>query len=181
MHAAPYLLALLTTTTVLAGCTADDASSSSEDRVAAQLHSAYNDHPFMGGQMTPDHEWSFVNAGKEEIAFLHWMGTTHAGHSISGDAEKGDHLFATGDGFKGRWCRGDDGVTQEQIDAGFVHFHKESAANWDAGHGGSSASQVGFWLRHVAAQSGVEMMPGVKSVAGEVYPLMPSTGNLPAC
>ena len=82
---------------------------------------------------------------------------------------------------KGRWCKGEEGVTQDEIDAGYVHFHKESAASWDMGHGGSTGSQVGYWLRHVAAQDGVEMMPGVVSMAGEIYPLMPSTAGLPAC
>lgn len=176
MNAQLGLASALIAMVALAGCTG-----SSQDRLASQLHSAYDDQPFKGGQETPDHEWSFVNDARDQILFLHWMGNDHAGHAIGGDAEKGDVLFATGDGFKGRWCLGSEGVTQEEIDAGFVHFHKETAANWDAGHGGTSASQVGFWLRHVAAQSGVEMMPGVVSRAGEVYPLMPSTAGLPEC
>lgn len=161
---------------LLAGCTAAD-----NEELVATLHASYKDQPFKGGQETPDHEWSFIDSSREHIAFLHWMPETRDGQSTDGDAEQADHLFATGEGFKARWCKGTGGVSQAQIDAGFVHFHKETSANWDAGHGGDSATQVGFWLRHIAAESGIEMMPGVVSQAGKVYPLMPTTSGLPDC
>jgi hypothetical protein len=179
MITAPSSLTLgLLLTALLAGCAG---SSPSGDALASQLHSAYRDQPFKGGQPTPDHEWAFIDASQSRISFLHWMHEDSRGRSTGGDAEKADVLFATGDGFKGRWCRGSAGITQEQIDAGYVHFHKETSANWDAGHGATSPSQVGYWLRHVAARDGVEMMPGVVSKAGQVYPLMPTTGNLQDC
>ncbi len=171
----PTLVAFLLAGLALAGCTTKEDSDSATD-VASQLHAAYKDQPFKGGQETPDHEWSFVDAAKTHISFLHWME-----HDGSHDAETATELFATGDGFKGTWCKGDSGVTDEQISAGYVHFHKESSPNWDAGHGATDKNQVGYWLRHVAAKGGVEMMPGVVSKAGQVYPLMPSTSNLPEC
>lgn len=163
----------------LAGCT----GGSDADKLISTLHATYSDQPYKGGQQTPDHEWAYTDGtgAGGRIVFLHWMPKTYAGTETGGDPEKADHLFATGDGFKGRWCSGDDGVTPAEVSAGYVHFHKESSANWDAGHGGTSATQVGYWLRHVAAESGIEMMPGVVSKAGEIYPLMPSTSGLPDC
>lgn len=160
----------------LSGCMGSDG-----DGLAAQLHAAYKDQPFKGGQATPDHEWSFTDGTNVRIAFLHWMGKDSDGKDTGADPEKADVLFATGDGFKSRWCKGAGGIDQVLIDAGFVHFHKETSATWDAGHGGSDKNQVGFWLRHIAAKDGVEMMPGVVSRAGDVYPLMPSTSGLPDC
>lgn len=173
------MMGLLLVVTALAGCTTNDKGGT--DGLASTLHASYDDQPFMGGQQTPDHEWSFIDDSHTRIAFLHWMDKTRAGKDTGHDAEKADHLFATGDGFKGKWCKGDGGITPAQIDSGYVHFHKESSPNWDAGHGGSDKSQVGYWLRHVAAESGIEMMPGVVSKAGEVYPLMPTTTGLPNC
>lgn len=163
----------------LAGCT----GGSEADKLLATLHATYNDQPYKGGQATPDHEWAYTDGSGAggRIAFLHWMPTTYAGKETGGDPEKADHLFATGDGFKAKWCKGDGGISQDLINVGYVHFHKETSANWDAGHGGTSATQVGYWLRHVAAEGGIEMMPGVVSKAGEVYPLMPSTSGLPDC
>lgn len=171
-------LLLLGMALALSGCAGTDDNAG---KLTATLHATYDDQPFKGGQPTPDHEWSFIDATKMHISFLHWMPKTHGGEETGGDADKADHLFATGDGFKAKWCKGDGGIDQEQIDAGYVHFHKETSANWDAGHGGTSATQVGYWLRHVAAESGIEMMRGVVSKAGEVYPLMPSTSGLPDC
>lgn len=169
---APLSLAVLSL--ALSGCTG--ASSSG---LAKELHDAYNDLPYRGGQLTPDHEWAQTDA--EHLVFLHWMPTDSQGKETGGDTDKADVLFATGDGFKARWCKGAGGITQAQIDAGYVHFHKETAAEWNAGHGGDTKAQVGYWLRHVAARSGVDMMPGVTSQAGKVYPLMPSTSGLPDC
>lgn len=155
------------------------------DDLVKEMHAAYGDQPFKGGQLTPDHEWSFTDSSGKVIAFFHWMPKDSKDKETGGDPEKADVLFATGDGFKGRWCKnslGDEGgIFQSQIDAGYVHFHKETSATWDTGHGGTEKSQVGYWLRHVAAKDGVEMMPGVVSQKGKVYPLMPSTSGLPNC
>lgn len=173
------LLSLLALGAVaMAGCTT---APPSQPALVQQMHDAYVDRPFMGGQGTPDHEWAVVDSGRTQLAFLHWMDKDAKGQATGGDPEKADVLFATGDGQKGRWCLGSEGILQKEIDAGYVHFHKETSANWDAGHGGTGPAQVGYWLRHVAAINGVAMMPGVVSKAGQVYPLMPSTAGLPSC
>lgn len=161
--------------TALTGCVGKTGG----DSLVAQLHAAYKDQPYKGGQQTPDHEWALTDS--THVIFLHWMGKDSKDQETGGDPEKADVLFATGDGFKATWCKGVGGISQSEIDAGYVHFHKETSANWDAGHGGTDKAQVGWWLRHVAAKDGVAMMPGVVSQAGKVYPLMPSTSGLPDC
>lgn len=161
----------------LAGC----AGTSTQGGLVKQLHDAYVDQPYKGGQATPDHEWAYIDSSKNRIAFLHWMPKDSKDKETGGDPEKADVLFATGDGFKGTWCLGSGGITQAQIDAGYVHFHKETSATWDAGHGGTEKTQVGWWLRHIAAGDGVEMMPGVVSKKGQVYHLMPTWANLSPC
>lgn len=168
----------------LSGCAGT--GSSGAEKLVSTLHASYNDQPFKGGQPTPDHEWSWTDGSgaKGKIALLHWMPKTHDGTDTGGDAEKADHLFATGDGFKARFCGGTGGVSEDQWNAGYVHFHKETSADWNAGHGGDSKDRVGYWLRHIAAESGIEMMDGVVSKAGEVYLLMPSAPeyeDVPAC
>lgn len=167
---------------LLAGCATktSDSNMDQTNALATQLHAAYHDQPFMGGQQTPDHEWTWIDSSHTRLDLLHWMPMDSKDKETGGDAEKADILFAVGDGFKGKWCKGDGGITQDQIDAGYVHFHKESSANWDAGHGGTDKSQVGYWLRHIAVKDGVTMGSG-PSVKGQMYPLMPTHANLPDC
>lgn len=168
------LLGLVALSLVLAGCAAGPARTVS---AVDQLHRAYEDQPFSASQRpTPDHEWSFIDTSHARVAFLHWMP-----HGSSHDAETATELFATGDAIAGKACLGAGGVSQDQIDAGYVHFHKKSAPNWDAGHGWDSKDQEGFWLRHVAVKGGVEMMGPGPSVSGQVYRMMDSTANLKPC
>jgi hypothetical protein len=168
------LAALGMASLALAGCTTEDAGTpSTADSVLAQLRATYVDQPYRGGQATPEHTWLRVST--DSILFLHW---NHA------DPAQATGLLFVGDGFRARGCVGEGGVSQQQIDAGFVHFHKESSANWDQGHHTSAdPTLIGWWLRHVGAtDSPMAMMPGMPDIhQGEVYPLMPSHENAPEC
>jgi hypothetical protein len=181
MEARTYALGALAAALVLAGCTSSPppaggdgaGATGSTATLGMKMSAFYDDTPLTGGQAQPFiPEHLFFNQPDGGFLFLHFDQL---------DPKQSDMLMFTGDAFPGRFCKGEAGATQAEMDAGYVHFHKETSANWDAGHGGTSATQVGFWLRHVAAESGIEMMPGVVSKAGDVYPLMPSTSGLPDC
>lgn len=163
----------------LAGCTTQsdaeaDAAAGGDsvgDDVLAQLRALYVDNPMKGGQATPAHQ--FLDQGDGRFLFLHWNNP---------DASKATGLAFVGDAFRARGCVGDGGVTQAQIDAGYVHFHKQSAANWDQGHhADSDPDTMGYWFRHIAAAPGVDPMNVGAVPTGEVYPLMPSHENAPSC
>lgn len=176
------LLVIGMVSTVFAGCTAEPGDTDSEtqsmdsvpsagDAVLTQLHDLYVDSPFMGGQDTPRH--TFLQEDDGRIAFLHW---NHL------DPSQATGLLFVGDAFRAQGCVGEGGIAQEQIDSGYVHFHKETAANWDQGHHTSDDSTVmGYWFRHIAAAPGVDPMGIGASEPGEVYNLMPSHENAPAC
>lgn len=160
---------LLTTISLLAvtlaGCTG------SGDETLAQLRSTYTDQPFKGGQDTPEHTWLMPT--RDTVLFLHW---NHR------DPAQADGLLFVGDGFRAKGCIGPGGVTQSQIADGYVHFHKETAAQWDQGHHTDGPSTMGWWLRHVGAKNGAGPMPGMPDIVeGEIYALMPSYENAPAC
>lgn len=150
----------------LAGC----ASDSDDNETLAQLRSVYVDTPLKGGQETPMHTW--LQTSPNSLLFLHWN---------KEDPADATGLWFVGDGIRAKGCIGAGGISQAQIDAGYVHFHKENAADWDQGHHTSTPSTMGYWLRHVAADDGVDPMGIGASPRGEVYALMPSGGNAPAC
>ena len=161
----------------LAGCTSQSPSTTTV-KVAdpqadfAALHAAYNDHPFRGGQDTPMHEWLLLK--DDRLNLIHWNTDNPA------DATG---ILWVGDGFAAKGCIGPGGVSREEIDAGSVHFHKETSANWDQGHmtDPSNPNIQGYWLRHIQVDPAASMMGTPASPVGEVYKLMDSTGNAPAC
>ncbi len=163
--AKPFLLMLALGATALAGCTAPGGTAD-----FTQFHTVYDDQPFTGGQATPFHEWLVQG---DELLFLHWNNE---------DPAQADGLLFTGDGFRGMGCIGAGGVSQQQIDAGFVHFHKESSPDWASGHHTTSdPTTVGWWLRHIQADPAADPMGVGASAVGDVYPLMPSYETAPAC
>jgi hypothetical protein len=134
----------------------------------------YDDQPFGGGQSTPEHQ--FFSQPDGTFLFLHYD---------KADPLESDTVLWSGDAFPGRFCKGEAGVTQAELDAGYVHFHKRSALNWDAGHGGGptySKAQDGFWLRHVSAVTATMAMMGatMSLEEGKVFPMMPSD-QIPDC
>lgn len=157
---------------VLAGCTSSDsAGTASTDQSVSQLHAAFHDQPFRGGQDTPMHEW--VTHADGRLSFLHWN---------TEDPLDADGIWFVGDGIKAKGCKGAGGISQAQYDAGYVHFHKESAADWNVGHGtdASNPNLMGYWLRHIQVDPTADPMGiGAKPV-GDPYPLMASS-NAPAC
>jgi hypothetical protein len=160
------LLATLSLATLaLAGCTSDD------NKTLDQLRAAYDDQPFRGGQATPMHTW--LQTSPDTLLFLHWN------HE---DPLKATGLWFVGDGFRARGCVGVGGISQAQIADGYVHFHKESSPNWDQAHHSSDRNVMGWWLRHVGVEDGIQPGPGAPiSEEGKVYPLMPSYESAPAC
>ena len=164
------------TLTALAGCTSQgptETKTVADPKASfAALHAAYKDQPYKGGQQTPMHEWLLQDDGR--LLLIHWNTDNPA------DATG---ILWVGDGFKAKGCEGPGGVSQAQIDAGYVHFHKESAANWDQGHmtDPSNPNVQGYWLRHIQVDPQAAMPGTQPSPVGEVYKLMDSTGNAPAC
>lgn len=177
----PFLLIASLLSVTLAGCTGTAGTEDTNqththeasvgDDILAQLKALYTDQPFKGGQETPRH--LFLDQGDGTYAFLHF---NHV------DVEQATGLAFVGDAFYAQGCVGEGGISQAQIDAGYVHFHKETSANWDAGHhADDDPNTMGYWFRHIAAADGVDPM-GIGAVPqGEVYPLMPSHENAPAC
>lgn len=163
-----WLVLFVTANAAWAGCFGSR-DTGEERTLVGHLHAAYADQPFSAP--TPGHEWSFIDSSRTRLAFLHW---------IEEDAESATQLFAVGDGFKGKACAGEDGVTEAEIAAGYVHFHAESSADWTSGHDGAHPDQMGYWLRHVAVQDGFDAGNG-PSVKGRVYLFLPTTEGLPAC
>ena len=156
-----------------AGCTTSGDGDSTGDVVLEQLSATFVDKPFKGGQDTPEHTWLQVTS--DSILFNHW---NHA------DPGQASGLMFVGDGFRAKGCIGSGGVSQEQVDDGFVHFHKETSDNWDRGHhtNPDNPNVMGYWLRHVGAIDSPGPMPGMPPIVrGAVYPLMPSHENAPAC
>lgn len=173
MAASHLLLATATLAFALAGCTSNDTDNEADPRAAyANLHAAYNDHPYKGGQQTPMHEWLLGKDGR--LIFIHWNTDNPA------DATG---ILWTGDGFKAKGCIGAGGVSQAQIAAGYVHFHKETSDNWDRAHMTDPANPdaMGYWLRHIQVDPQAAMPGTTPSPVGEVYKLMDSTGNAPSC
>lgn len=180
MASKSIFLLLTFASAALAGCTesqnaggpdANADTSSLGDDVLAQLRAVYTDQPMKGGQATPSH--TFLQMDDGHIAFLHW---NHA------DPAQATGLMFVGDAIRLPGCVGEGGLTQEMIDDGYVHFHKESAAQWDQGHHTTDdPARMGYWFRHIAAAPGVDPMGVGASAVGEVYPLMPSYENAPDC
>lgn len=153
----------------LAGCAQPSAPAA--DRSVDQLHGAYHEQPYKGGQATPMHEW--IDHGDGRVSFIHWNAE---------DPRAADGIWFVGDGVKAMGCIGTGGISQAQYDAGYSHFHKESAANWDMGHGADPADPglMGFWLRHVQVDPAADPMGTGAKPVGEPYPLAPSS-NAPTC
>ena len=170
---AKSLLALLALSGLaLAGCTdADGDAADAEDQSVHQLHAAFHDQPYRGGQATPMHEW--IDHGDGLISFIHWNAE---------DPASADGIWFVGDGIKAKGCIGSGGISQAQYNAGYVHFHKESAANWDMGHGANPTNPnlMGYWLRHIQVDPDADPMSTGASPVGDPYSLMPSS-NAPTC
>ena len=79
-------------------------------------------------------------------------------------------------------CIGAGGITQAKINAGYVHFHKKTAVNWDQGHGPNPDSPImGYWLRHIQVDPTEDPMGIGPSAVGEVYTIMPNSDMAPNC
>ncbi|MEK6985078.1 MAG: hypothetical protein AABX89_01680 [Candidatus Thermoplasmatota archaeon] len=129
----------------------NQATAPTQGALHSQLHALYADTPYLNAAgtapvATPAHEW--LTLGDGNLAYLHWD---------NDDPMKATKLAFYGDALgplKG--CKGDGGISQAQIDAGFSHFHKLKADSFAAGHGpilGAPAT-TGYWLRHTDAMSG---------------------------
>ncbi len=160
------LLVALLGATALAGCTTQSDASDQQ----AMFLDLYDDQPFGGGQATPFHTWLVSG---DRLQFMHWNNE---------DPAEADGLFFTGDGFRAMGCIGAGGVSQAEVDAGYVHFHKESAPTWGEGHHtNSDPTTMGWWLRHLQVDPNADPMSVGASAVGDVYPLMPSYESAPAC
>lgn len=109
-----------------------------------QLVEVFDDQPFNDAQFevegddrayTPRHVWKFV--GEESLIGLHFDEPNPE------DAEELDYITI-----------GRKGVFSEESQPGpeFTHFHKVEAQSWEAGHGGGSADDEGYWLTHIAVR-----------------------------
>jgi hypothetical protein len=113
----------------------------------------------------PDHLW--LDNGDGTYLFLHF-------DKPLGEASK---LMYTGWAEKGRWCA-------EEQPEGFTHFHRTARVGaWDAGHGGSTPGEEGYWLKHIAVEQ-IEMpammgMPARTIEPGLDRQFMPT--NPPRC
>lgn len=118
--------------------------------VGAQLVKAFTqDGPFAPD--APDHLW-FDN-GDGTFLFLHF-------DKPLGEATK---LMYVGWAVPGRWCA-------EEQPKGFTHFHRTAKVGaWNAGHGGATPEQAGYWLKHVAVEEFQFNMMGMS------YPVKPGT------
>lgn len=109
-------------------------SESAADMVGQQLVGAYTqDGPFSPD--APDHVW-FDN-GDGTYLFLHF----------NAPLEEATGLMFTGWAVEGRWC------AEDQPSPEFTHFHRTARVGaWDAGHGGATPGEDGYWLKHIAVE-----------------------------
>ena len=122
------LLAVTVSSPILAQ--QNEVSAAALHQVGAQLVGAFTvNGPF--NQNAPDHLW-FDNRDGTYL-FLHF-------DMPLGQATK---LIYVGWAVPGKWCA-------EGRPEGFTHFHRLRAATWDAGHGGGTPGEAGYWLKHVA-------------------------------
>lgn len=99
----------------------------------------------------PDHLW--FNNEDGTYLFLHF-------DKPLGESTK---LIYVGWAVPGRWCA-------EEQPKGFTHFHRTAkVAAWNAGHGGATSGQAGYWLKHVAVEEFQFNMMGMS------YPVKPGT------
>ena len=102
-------------------------------QVGAQLVGAFTvNGPF--DPTAPEHLW-FKN-GDGTYLFLHFD------KPLSQAAK----LLYLGWAVPGRWCA-------EEQPPGYTHFHRTAkVADWNAGHGGATPGEAGYWLKHVAVE-----------------------------
>lgn len=102
--------------------------------VGQQLVGAFTqDGPFTPD--APDHLW-FDN-GDGTYLFLHF----------NAPLAEATGLMFTGWAVAGRWC------AEDQPGPEFTHFHRTARVGaWDAGHGGGTPGESGYWLKHIAVQ-----------------------------
>lgn len=82
----------------------------------------------------PDHLW--LENGDGTYMFLHF----------DGPIAQASKLLYVGWAVPGKWC------AEDQPKA-FTHFHRTAkVGDWNAGHGGSTPGQSGYWLKHVAVE-----------------------------
>lgn len=66
-------------------------------------------------------------------------GSGRAGNLSGGPAVSG--------AVEGRWC------AEDQPSPEFTHFHRVAPVGaWDAGHGGSTPGERGYWQKHIAVE-----------------------------
>ncbi len=84
----------------------------------------------------PDHLW--LDVGDGTWMFLHF----------DKPLPQATRIIYTGWATKGRWC------AEDQPSPEFTHFHRTAPVGaWDAGHGGATPGEEGYWLKHVAVES----------------------------
>jgi hypothetical protein len=103
-----------------------------------QLVEAYqNERPF--GTPLPEHLWLVGEDGS--VQFLHF----------DKPLPEATRLLYVGYGVKGRWCAEDQERIEKAAGKGFTHFHRTAKVRTaEAGHGGSTPGEEGYWLKHVA-------------------------------
>lgn len=127
--------------------TAEEESTATEEdepeTVLDQLVHRFDDRPFNEAQLeaegtdrnyTPSHVWKFVS----DESFI----GLHLNEPNPEDAT--DLLYIT-IGKKGYFNQ------ESQPNEEFTHFHLAEADGWEAGHGGQSEDDEGYWLTHIAA------------------------------
>ncbi|MCU4751049.1 hypothetical protein OB919_03480 [Halobacteria archaeon AArc-curdl1] len=107
------------------------------------------------GSYTPAHVWKWVS----EETFI----ALHLDNPNPEDAENLRYIVI---GKKGVFTE------ESQPDEEFTHFHKRDAEGWEAGHGGDSVDDEGYWLTHIAVDD--FEMPWGEVEVGVDYGFMPT-------
>ena len=89
---------------------------------------------------TPSHVAKWLT--EDAFVFLHFD---------EPNPEEANDLIYFGIGLRGQF-RDEDRPESRADEEDFTHFHKWEAEGWEAGHGGQSADQHGFWLVHHAVR-----------------------------
>jgi hypothetical protein len=107
-------------------------------RTGKQLVEVFqNERPF--GTPLPEHLWLVSEDGS--VQFLHF----------DKPLPEATKLLYVGYGVKGRWCAEDQERIEKAAGKGFTHFHRTAKVRTaEAGHGGSTPGEEGYWLKHVA-------------------------------
>lgn len=147
------------------GLQAQEVSPEVAETVGEQLIGAFSqESPFTPD--APDHLW--FDTGDGTWLFLHF----------DGPLAEAERIIYTGWAVEGVWC------AEDQPGPEFTHFHRTAEVGaWDAGHGGATPGEEGYWLKHIAVESfrmpAMMGMPARSIDAGTDMDFMPT--RAPSC